>query len=112
MTRWPYERTWAYALLAWNAKLVPVLAALLVGLDLKLDAGFSAVIVGLFVCLSSMWQSWTLTKVHTLVNSNFTEAKAARVAAESALKTAEAMNVSLREQLDAANRAIPSSGER
>lgn len=46
-----------------------------------------------------MWQSYMLAKVHTLTNSNFSEAKAARLKAEEALTAANALNARLEEQL-------------
>jgi hypothetical protein len=76
------------------AQLFPVAFAV------NLDAPAATVIAAFFVMASSMWQSWMLTKVHTLVNSNFTEAKAARAAAEAALKTANDLNLHLQQQLD------------
>lgn len=86
---------------AFNLKLQSVFLLGLVALDLKIDQPTATIIVAVMVMLTSMWQSWTLTKVHTLVNSNFTEAKAARVAAEAALKTSQDLNVHLQHQLDA-----------
>ncbi len=85
-----------------NSKLISFTAAILVALDLKLDQPTATVIVAFFVAVSSMWQSYTLSRVHTLVNSNFTEAKLARVAAEAALKTSQDLNVHLQQQLDLA----------
>lgn len=69
-------------------------------MNLVIDQGLATVLIALFVAISSMWQSYMLNKVHTLTNSNFSEAKAARVIAENALKTAEMLNVSLQRQLD------------
>jgi hypothetical protein len=41
-----------------------------------------------------------LARVHKLTNSNFSEAKAARVVAEQALKTSQDLNLHLQQQLD------------
>lgn len=59
----------------------------------------STLIVGILVFLASIYQTYKLGQVHTLVNSNFTEAKQARLAAEAALKAADALNISLQEQI-------------
>jgi len=80
---------------------VSALTTGLVALDVKIDQSVATVIVGIFVMVASMWQSYMLTKVHTLVNSNFSEAKAARALAEAALKTSQDLNLHLQQQLDA-----------
>lgn len=72
----------------------------LLAFDLKIDAPTATVMVAALVAASSMWQSWMLSRVHTLVNSNFTEAKAARTAAEAALKTSQDLVANLQQQLD------------
>lgn len=59
----------------------------------------SVVLVAALVALSQMWQSFMLSKVHTLVNSNFTEAKAARLAAEKALLTSQVLNTHLQNEI-------------
>lgn len=91
-------KSFYYTLVA--SKVTSVLATLLVGVELKLDAGVATVIVALFVAITSMWQSWMLNKVHAVVNSNFTEAKLGRAAAEAALKTSQDFNAVLQKQLD------------
>lgn len=58
------------------------------------------VVVGFLVMFASLWNTYKLAQVHTLVNSNFTEAKAARLIAEAALKTSQDLNVHLQQQLD------------
>lgn len=91
-----------FPLVLWNAKTINVASAgLLLALDLKIDQGTATVIAALFALMASVWQSYMLSKVHTLVNSNFSEAKAARVAAEASLKTSTDLNVHLQQQLDA-----------
>lgn len=72
-------------------------------LELKLDSGLATVVAAILLFISSTWQSWILNKVHILVNSNFSEAKAARLAAEAALKTANDLNTNLQLQLDRKN---------
>ena len=76
-------------------------------MSFELTDAAATVIVGLLVLAGSMWQSWTLSRVHKLVNSNFTEAKAARIAAEAALKTSQDLTIHLQQQLDAKSVAIP-----
>lgn len=76
---------------------------ILFAIELKIDAGLATVITAFFVLVSSTWQSWMLNRVHTLVNSNFSEAKAARSAAETALKIANDLNSALQLQLDRKN---------
>ena len=58
------------------------------------------IIAAVLLFISSVYQTYMLSKVHTLVNSNFTEAKQARIAAEGALKIANALNVSLQKQVN------------
>lgn len=60
----------------------------------------TTLIIGILVFLSSIYQTYKLSQVHTLVNSNFTEAKQARLAAEAALATSQALAKSLQEKLD------------
>ncbi len=94
-------------IVATSAKVQAFALLALVALDIKVDQPTATIVVALLVAISSMWQSWTLTKVHTLVNSNFTEAKAARLAAEAALKTQQDLNVELRQQLALKNNTAP-----
>lgn len=69
-------------------------------MNLHIDAPIATVIVAVIVAISSMWQNWRLERVHTLVNSNLAEATAARVAAESALKTSNDLVKYLQGQLN------------
>ncbi len=75
-----------------------------------LDAGSATVIAAFLLFASSVWNTHKLGQVHTLVNSNFTEAKAARLAAEAALKTATELNTSLQQQLDSQAKTIIAGG--
>ncbi len=59
--------------------------------------------------ISQIMQYLLLGRVHTLVNSNFSEAKAARLAAEAALETSQRLNYSLRAQLVQAAAAAAAS---
>lgn len=67
---------------------------------LTIDSSTATVLVALFVAVSSVWNTYILNKVHTLTNSNFTEAKAARATAEAALKASNDLNVTLQHELD------------
>ncbi len=59
--------------------------------------------------ISQIMQYLLLGRVHTLVNSNFSEAKAARQTAELALETSQQLNHSLRAQLVQAAAAAAST---
>lgn len=99
----------AFPLILWNAKSISVASAgLFLALDLTIDQGLATVVAAFFVLAASLWQSYMLSKVHTLVNSNFSEAKAARSIAEAALKTSQDLNLHLQQQLDA-RKAAPTS---
>jgi hypothetical protein len=87
------------SLAATSQKVQAVAMVSVFALDLKIDAQVATVIVAFFVAVSSMWNSWTLTKVHKLVNSNFTEAKLAHVAAEESLKISQAVIAQLERQI-------------
>ena len=91
----------------WPSPIVLLMPPVLYGFALTIDQATATVIVGVIVALSSCWQTWKLGQVHTLVNSNFTEAKAARVAAEASLKTSQDLNVHLQQQLDARTGVVP-----
>lgn len=71
-----------------------------------IDAPTATIIVALIVAAASIWQSFMLSKVHTLVNSNFTEAKQARAVAEAALKTAQELAQHLQRELDVQVKAV------
>lgn len=60
-----------------------------------------ATIIGaILLFVSSCYQTYTLSKVHTLVNSNFTEAKQARITAEANLIASQDLALKLQKQLD------------
>ena len=94
------QRAWV----VWTLVVLPKISAgtsvVLAGYVLSVDQGTATIMAAVVLALSSMWQSWMLGKVHTLVNSNFTEAKFARQVAESALKVAVDLNTHLQHQLD------------
>ncbi len=78
-------------------------------MNFHIDAGVAYLSVGVLVFLSQLIQFFLLSRVHTLVNSNFSEAKAARLAAEAALETSQRLNHSLRAQLSQAAAAAAST---
>ncbi len=67
---------------------------------LTIDAPTATVIVAVIVAVTQVWQTFIMLHVRTLVNSNFTEAKLARLTAETALKTSQELNLHLQQQLD------------
>lgn len=99
--RTPPESVRVFPIVLWESRSVTLAMAALIALDLKIDQGTATVVAAFFVLLGSAWQSYMLSKVHTLVNSNFSEAKAARAIAEAALKTSQDLNTHLQQQLDA-----------
>src|SRR6185503_16039289 len=70
--------------------------------DITVNPEGASVLLALIVLLQNIYQSKQLHNVHKVVNSNFAEAKKARAAAESALKTSQDLCVHLQQQLDAA----------
>ena len=59
----------------------------------EIGPGLATVIVGVLVLLGQIWTSWRLEKVHKLVNSNYSEQKAA-------LKAMTELAADLQVQLD------------
>jgi hypothetical protein len=66
--------------------------------DVVIDGQMVSAIAGIVAAIISAFNAYVLAKVHTLTNSNFSEAKAARLAAEVALKAAQELNVELRKE--------------
>lgn len=63
----------------------------------------TAIFAGLAALLTA-WNAVVLSRVHRLTNSNYTEAKSARDAAQAALETSRTINRTLETQLAARRR--------
>ncbi len=72
-------------------------------MNFSLDQATATLIVGVIMALVQVWNTFILGKVHTLTNSNFSEAKAARLAAEAALTVSNNLNLNLQQQLNTAH---------
>ena len=90
-----------------KANAVAIAMVLLLGLDIKIDPPTATIIVAIIVAISSLWQARMLSKVHTLVNSNFTEQKQLANRLEVALKTAQDLIVHLQRELDVQKTGAP-----
>ena len=90
-----------------KANAVAIAMVLLLGLDIKIDPPTATIIVAIIVAISSLWQARMLSKVHTLVNSNFTEQKQLSTRLEAALKTSQDLNMHLQRELDAQKTGAP-----
>lgn len=92
--------------LRWPAPALLLIPPVVMGFALTIDQSTATIIAAVLLMLSSCYQTWKLGQVHTLVNSNFTEAKFARAAAEAALKTSQDLNLHLQQQLDARDTTV------
>jgi hypothetical protein len=73
-----------------------------------ISPALATIIAGILYLIGQVWSAYMLSKIHTLVNSNFSEAKAARLVAENALKAAQEINLHLQRELD--GKAGPTPG--
>ena len=85
----------------WPPLVLMLVPTALYAVSFTIDAPTATVICGVLIAISSCYQTWKLNQVHTLVNSNFTEAKLTVQRLESALKTSNDLGIHLQQQLDA-----------
>lgn len=71
----------------------------LMAVTLTLDPGLATLVAAAVLILFQLWNSFRIASIHVLVNSNFSEAKAARLAAEAALAIAQQRNTTLEKAL-------------
>jgi hypothetical protein len=79
---------------------------MILAMGITMDSSVATIVVAIIVAVSSSYQARLLNKVHTLVNSNFHEAKDARLAAEEQLKISNELNIALQQKLDALQKKL------